>query len=66
VASCDQAIERAVKAGATLQRPVQDHFYGDRAGTIVDPFGHVWTLATHIEDVPPDEIARRAAEMHGG
>jgi PhnB protein len=66
VANCDQAVERAVKAGAALQRPVQDHFYGDRAGTVVDPFGHVWTLATHIEDVPPDEIARRAAQLHGG
>lgn len=65
VANCDQAVARAVKAGATLQRPVQDQFYGDRSGTVVDPFGHVWTLATHIEDVAPDEIARRAAAMHG-
>lgn len=66
VANCDQAIERALGAGATLMRPAQDHFYGDRAGTVVDPFGHVWTLATHIEDVAPDEIARRAAQLHGG
>ena len=66
VANCDLALEKAIKAGATLMRPVEDHFYGDRAGTVVDPFGHVWTLATHIEDVPPDEIVRRAAKMHGG
>jgi len=66
VPCCDKAIQRALAAGASLLRPVQDHFYGDRAGTVVDPFGHVWTLATHIEDVAPDEIARRAAQQHDG
>jgi PhnB protein len=50
-----------VKAGAKLERPVMDQFYGDRNGTILDPFGHVWTISTHIEDVSPEEMARRAA-----
>ena len=66
VPDCDKAVQRMVAAGATLMRPPQDHFYGDRAGTVVDPFGHVWTLATHVEDVPPAEILRRAAALHGG
>lgn len=66
VPDSDKAVQRMVAAGATLMRPVQDHFYGDRAGTVVDPFGHVWTLATHIEDVPPAEIQRRAAALGGG
>lgn len=62
----DQVVEAAVAAGATIQRPVQDQFYGDRSGTLVDPFGHQWTIATHIEDVTEEEINRRMAEMHGG
>lgn len=66
VPDADEAVQRMVAAGATLMRPPQDHFYGDRAGTVVDPFGHVWTLATHIEDVPPAEIQRRAAALPGG
>lgn len=66
VPDADEAVQRMVAAGATLMRPPQDHFYGDRAGTVVDPFGHVWTLATHVEDVPPAEILRRAAALHGG
>src|ERR1700682_2402282 len=56
----DGVFERAVKAGATAQRPVADQFYGDRSGTLEDPFGHVWTVATHVEDVPPEEMERRA------
>jgi len=56
----DGVFERAVKAGATAQRPVADQFYGDRSGTLEDPFGHVWTVATHVEDVPPEEMQRRA------
>ena len=55
----DAAIERAVKLGATLKRPAQDQFYGDRDGFIIDPFGHGWTVASHVEDVPPDELMRR-------
>jgi PhnB protein len=56
----DGVFERAVKAGAKAQRPVTNQFYGDRSGTLEDPFGHVWTIATHVEDVPPEEMKRRA------
>jgi PhnB protein len=56
----DAVFERAVKAGARLLRPVTDQFYGDRSGTLEDPFGHVWTVATHVEDVAPEEMRRRA------
>jgi len=56
----DGVFERAVKAGARAQRPVANQFYGDRSGTLEDPFGHVWTVATHVEDVPPEEMKRRA------
>ena len=59
----DRVIERAVAAGAKLVRPVQNQFYGDRTGTVQDPFGHVWHFATHVEDVPLKELKRRAAEM---
>jgi PhnB protein len=60
VEGVDGVFERAVKAGAKAQRPVANQFYGDRSGTLEDPFGHVWTIATHVEDVPPDEMKRRA------
>jgi PhnB protein len=56
----DSVFERAVKAGAKALRPVANQFYGDRSGTLEDPFGHVWTIATHVEDVPPAELQRRA------
>jgi PhnB protein len=56
----DAVFERAVKAGAKALRPVTNQFYGDRSGTLEDPFGHVWTIATHVEDVPPEEMKRRA------
>ena len=59
VADVDAAFARAVAAGATIERPVEDQFYGDRNGAIVDPFGHRWTISTHVEDVPEDEIQRR-------
>ena len=55
----DAAFGRAIDVGATVERPVQDQFYGDRSGTLIDPFGHRWTLSTHIEDVSPDEMNRR-------
>jgi PhnB protein len=58
----DAAFARAIKAGATEMRPLKDQFYGDRTGCVIDPFGHVWTLATHVEDVPPEEMGRRAEE----
>jgi PhnB protein len=61
VPDVDAVVERAVAAGATLNFPVQDQFYGHRAGRIVDPFGHVWVVGTAIEDVSPEEMARRAA-----
>jgi PhnB protein len=63
VKNVDAMAKRAVAAGAKLMRPVQDQFYGDRTGTLEDPFGHVWHLATHVEDVPPKEMKKRAAEM---
>lgn len=56
----DAVADRAVAAGATLKRPPKDEFWGDRMGTIVDPFGHVWLIATHVEDVPEGEMERRA------
>jgi len=63
----DGVFERAVKAGAKAQRPVVNQFYGDRSGTLEDPFGHVWIVATHVEDVAPEEMKRRAqAAMQSG
>ena len=63
VEDVDSAFDRAMTAGATVDRPVENQFYGDRSGTIIDPFGHKWTLSTHIEDVPADEMQRRMAEF---
>lgn len=63
VDDCDAVFERAVAAGATVRSPVQDQFYGDRSGNISDPFGHQWTIGTHKEDVPPEEMDRRFREM---
>jgi PhnB protein len=65
VEDVDATIERAVKLGAELKRAPEDQFYGDRDGTIVDPFGHGWTIATHIEDVTAEEMTRRMAELFG-
>lgn len=62
----DDAFERALEAGATATRPVEDQFYGDRSGQFEDPFGHRWSVATHVEDVSPEEMGKRAAEMYGG
>ncbi len=63
VENVDQMFSQATAAGAKVQRPLTDQFYGDRSATLEDPFGHVWTIATHIEDVTPDEIDRRMGEM---
>ena len=63
VADVDATIKRAVELGATLKRPALDQFYGDRDGFIIDPFGHGWTIATHIQDVPPAELMRRMSEL---
>ena len=59
VEDVDALFAQAVDAGAKQLRPVKDQFYGDRSGTLEDPFGHVWTIATHVEDVPPEELQRR-------
>jgi PhnB protein len=59
----DATVKAAVDAGAKVLRPVEDKFYGDRMGTIEDPFGHRWHIATHREDVSATELARRAAAM---
>lgn len=61
VADVDAVVERAVAAGAKITRPVADQFYGDRNGGVEDPFGHSWFIATHKEELSPEEIARRAA-----
>lgn len=63
VEDVDASFRRAAEAGAKSVRPVQDQFYGDRSGSLRDPFGHVWHLATHKEDVGPEEIDRRARAM---
>lgn len=62
----DAVAAQAVAAGAKLTRPVQDQFYGDRSGTLTDPYGHVWHVSTHKEDLSAEEINRRAAAMHKG
>lgn len=62
----DAAFERAVAAGATPVMPPQDMFWGDRYGRLTDPFGHEWSMATHIEDVPPEEMEARMAAAFGG
>jgi PhnB protein len=61
----DALWQRAVEAGAEVFQPLQDMFWGDRHGEIVDPFGHKWALAQHIRDVPTDEIRAAAAAMFG-
>jgi PhnB protein len=58
----DATFQNAIAAGAKAVKPVEDQFYGDRSGTLRDPFGHVWTVATHKEDVSFEEMKRRAAE----
>lgn len=63
VDDCDKMFNRAIAAGATVKKPLEDQFYGDRSGTLVDPFGHLWTIGTHKEDVSPEELQRRMAAM---
>jgi PhnB protein len=62
----DTVYNRAITAGGTEVKPLQDQFYGDRSGTLTDPFGHVWTVATHKEDVSMEEMNQRMAKAHGG
>ena len=61
VEDSDAVFERAVQAGARALRAVEDRFYGDRSGQFEDPFGHRWDVSTHVEDVPPEEMSKRAA-----
>jgi PhnB protein len=63
VEDVDEVVARTVKLGASLQRPPENQFYGDRDGYIIDAFGHGWIIATHVEDVPPKEMMRRMTEM---
>ncbi len=66
VEDVDTAFARAIEAGGIEERPVRDEFYGDRVGTLLDPFGHRWTIGTHKEEVGPEELARRMDEMMKG
>jgi PhnB protein len=59
----DEVFKRAIETGAKELRPVEDQFYGDRSGTLNDPFGHTWTIATHMEDIPPEEMRKRAEKF---
>lgn len=65
VEDVDDVFDRALKAGAKSLRAVEDQFYGDRSGQFEDPWGHRWNVATHVEDVPPEEMGKRAAEAMG-
>lgn len=65
VPDVDAVVARAVAAGATLVIPVADQFYGERAGRVQDPFGHQWIVSTHVEDVSPEEMQRRATALYG-
>jgi PhnB protein len=62
----DTIYKRAISGGGQEVKPLQDQFYGDRSGTLKDPFGHMWTIATHVEDVAPEEMEKRMAAAHGG
>jgi len=66
VEQSDRVFEGAVAAGATVDRPVENQFYGDRSGTVIDPFGYKWTISTHVEDVSPEEMKKRVAALFGG
>jgi PhnB protein len=63
IADVDVVVPRAIDAGAKVERPLKTQFYGDRSATLIDPFGHKWTIATHVEDVTPEEMDRRMKEM---
>jgi PhnB protein len=66
VQDVDALTSQAITAGAKVVRPVKDQFYGDRSGSLEDPFGHQWHIATHVEDVPPEEMKKRAAAAGRG
>jgi PhnB protein len=63
VENVDDVVRRAIDAGATLRRAVETKFYGDRGGTVIDPWGHVWNIATHVEDVSVEEMQNRMAKL---
>jgi PhnB protein len=63
VSDVDTVYKQALSAGGKEERPLQNQFYGDRSGTFIDPFGHKWTIATHLEDVSPEDLQRRMASM---
>jgi len=63
VPNVDAVVQKAVENGAKALRPIKDQFYGDRSGSILDPFGHMWTVSTHVEDVAPEEMKKRMAAM---
>ncbi len=63
VKNVDKVVERAISLGAKLLKPVDNNFWGDRCGSLEDPFGYQWTLATHVEDVSSREIKKRAAQF---
>jgi PhnB protein len=63
VEDCDAVFKQAVANGAKVERPLADQFYGDRSGTVVDPFGHKWTISTHVEDVTPEEMQQRMVQQ---
>lgn len=65
VEDVSRTFDKAVAAGATVERPIKDQFYGDRSGTVVDPFGYKWTISTHVEDVSPEEMQKRMAALPG-
>jgi len=66
VEDCDAVFKQAIAAGGTELKPLRDQFYGDRSGAVTDPFGHIWGIATHKEDVTPEEINKRIATMAAG
>ena len=66
VDDCDAIFKQAIDAGGVEVRPLEDQFYGDRSGMLTDPFGHVWNVATHKEDVSPEEIDKRLKAMAAG
>jgi PhnB protein len=65
VENVDQVIQKAVESGAKLLRPIKNQFYGDRSGSVLDPFGHMWSVATHVEDVSPEEMRKRMTAAVG-
>ncbi len=66
VEDVDNVFDRAVRSGATTLRPVENQFYGDRVGMLEDPFGHRWSIHTHVEDLSPEEMSKRVAQTMSG